>query len=102
MNKEEYIFTVLSEECSEVAHAVSKTIRYGLNEHHPDRETTNEEELRVEICHFFAMVEMLTEEGILKEIPEEEKLAIVREKKHTVQRYMEVSRRIGTLIDLKE
>lgn len=99
MNKPEYLLTVLSEECAEIQHAVSKALRYGFDEHHPDRETTNEEELKTEIYHFFAMVEMLAEENVLNTFSDYKRTGVIREKKDRVRQYMKLSREIGTLAD---
>ena len=36
MNKQEYLLTCLSEECAEIQQAVSKALRFGLDNYNPN------------------------------------------------------------------
>ena len=65
---------ILAEEASEVIEALSRVIRmkskiarFGLTDHHPKNMTPNNEALEEEIGHFLAMVEILTNQGVLSE-----------------------------------
>jgi NTP pyrophosphatase (non-canonical NTP hydrolase) len=49
----------LQEEASEVIQVVSKIRRFGPDSHHPDRETTNKQELIAELEDFLALVAVL-------------------------------------------
>jgi len=49
----------LQEESAEVIQAISKVRRFGEHNHHPDRTTTNHEELLQEITDFLAIVAAL-------------------------------------------
>jgi phosphoribosyl-ATP pyrophosphohydrolase len=49
----------LQEEASEVIQAVSKIRRFGPDNHHPDRETSNKQELIGELEDFLALIAVL-------------------------------------------
>lgn len=56
---EQDLLDKLQEEAAEVIQAVSKIRRFGKYNHHPDRETTNIQELVNELEDFQAIVEAL-------------------------------------------
>jgi len=58
---EQYLLDKLQEEAAEVIQAVSKMRRFGPHNHHPDRTTTNLQELVAELEDFQAIVWALTE-----------------------------------------
>ena len=55
----QYLLDKLQEEAAEVIQAVSKIRRFGEHNHHPERETTNLEELNNELEDFCAIVNRL-------------------------------------------
>jgi NTP pyrophosphatase (non-canonical NTP hydrolase) len=60
MNKTEYLLVCLAEECSEVSHAVAKSLRFGLDDGH--RGITNREQLRLELADVLAIANLLNDE----------------------------------------
>jgi NTP pyrophosphatase (non-canonical NTP hydrolase) len=58
-NKIDYLTSKLQEEAAEVIQAVSKINRFGPDNHHPDRQTTNKQELVGEIEDFLAILAAL-------------------------------------------
>ena len=52
----QWLLDKLQEESAEVIQAVSKVRRFGDNNHHPDRTTTNQQELISELEDFLAIV----------------------------------------------
>lgn len=54
-----YLLDKLQEEAAEVIQAVSKIRRFGENNHHPDRQTTNKDELVTELEDFLAILAAL-------------------------------------------
>jgi NTP pyrophosphatase (non-canonical NTP hydrolase) len=58
-NKIDYLTSKLQEEAAEVIQAVSKINRFGPDNHHPDRQTTNKQELIGEIEDFLAILAAL-------------------------------------------
>ena len=59
--KNQYLLDKLQEEAAEIIQAVSKIRRFGPDNHHPDRETTNLQELISELEDFQAIVWALEE-----------------------------------------
>lgn len=88
MNHLEHMLTILAEECAEVAQVASKAIRFGMEDHQPGPYESNRRRLERELADVVAMAEEL---GL--EIREEDKQA----KRARLVKYMEISRKIGTL-----
>lgn len=65
MNYEEHLLIILAEECAEVIKAVSKALRFGLNNWHPDSETRNHRIIAYELSHVDAAAEMLEQQGLI-------------------------------------
>lgn len=63
--KTEYLTNKLQEEAAEVIQAVSKIRRFGPHAHHPERTTTNLEELVGELEDFLAILGALEHYGYL-------------------------------------
>ena len=61
--RQEEIMLICQEECAEVAQAISKVFRFGVDGEHLG--ATNRERLEEEIGDLFCMIEMMTEEGII-------------------------------------
>lgn len=55
-NKIQYLLDKGQEEASEIVQAISKIRRFGPDNHHPDRTTTNKQELINEIEDLLAIV----------------------------------------------
>lgn len=55
----QYLICKLQEEAAEVIQAVSKINRFGENNSHPDRSTTNKQELIGELEDFLAILAVL-------------------------------------------
>jgi NTP pyrophosphatase (non-canonical NTP hydrolase) len=55
--------TLLIEECSEVAQAVTKIIRYGYQVSHPSGEYNNRDQLERELGDVMGIIRLLTENG---------------------------------------
>lgn len=57
----QYLICKLQEEAAEVIQAVSKINRFGEANKHPDRQTTNKQELTGEVEDFLAILAVLEE-----------------------------------------
>lgn len=98
MNIENYLLVCLMEECAEIQQAVAKSIRFGLDDHHPDRENqTNQDELLEEFYQCVAVIEMLQEKNILNELSESKIERIKINKKNKVNKYINYSKEKGQL-----
>jgi monomeric isocitrate dehydrogenase len=97
LTKKEYLLTLIMEECAEIQKNCSKIMRFGDTSKHPDGELTNLEELIYEVIDLAAVLEMLQDEGII-ELPDDgERYKAINMKKRKVEKYMEISRKLGTL-----
>lgn len=56
---------ILAEECAEVIRIKSKIVRFGIDNYHPKNGAPNRQAFEIECGHVLAMIEILTENGIL-------------------------------------
>lgn len=94
MNSTEHLLSILAEECNEVAHRVSKALRFGLDEVQPGQLLTNAERIAQELNDIVAVAEMLEEAGL---VPRTGTLTAIEQKKAKVQQFMEYARHVGAL-----
>lgn len=96
MTINENLLVVASEECSEISQAISKAIRFGMQNHNPyNNGTNNEYEILVEYYQLQAVFEMLVERGIVRKLTDDEIDTIVADKKAKVKHYEELSSSLG-------
>lgn len=93
MNKTEHLLTCLAEECAEVQHAVTKALRFGLDDDF--KETTPEQDIVRECLDVIAVIELLEEEGIIKKTGT---IVAIEQKKAKIRHYMQYAKERGTLI----
>jgi NTP pyrophosphatase (non-canonical NTP hydrolase) len=74
-NKTQYLICKLQEEAAEVIQAVSKINRFGEQSNHPDRTTTNKQELVQELEDFLAILAVLEQMGWLDLTPSRDNIA---------------------------
>ena len=65
MNKNDEIMFILQEECAEVTQAISKCLRFGIDNYKPGKPKTNREHLAEEIGDLIAMIELCYENDIV-------------------------------------
>ena len=92
MNLKQHLLLLLMEECSEVAQASSKCIRF-TPEHAIVDSPTNFESLVLEYNDLLAIVELLQEEGLHLERIEH----LVEYKKLRLKTYIQISEDMGTI-----
>lgn len=96
MNRGEYLMVVAMEECAEIQENISKAIRFGVGNHHPDKpETTNGYQILKEFNQLSAVIAMLIFGGYIPEISKEEATRIYMDKTDAVEHWIEYSRSIG-------
>ena len=90
MTRKEQLLVVLGEECSEVAKATAKALRFGLNTKAPNDTQTNRKKISNEFNDLYAVIKMCVAEGILNEedlmVPEE-----INDKQQKVEKYLKYS-----------
>jgi NTP pyrophosphatase (non-canonical NTP hydrolase) len=91
MNEQEYLLTVLAEECSEVTQESCKALRFGLHDINPSDPTKGDNKRRMEreLAELLAVAEML---GLI--VRDEDKASKVER----LKKFMDYSRKRGTLI----
>jgi NTP pyrophosphatase (non-canonical NTP hydrolase) len=65
MNKNDEIMFILQEECAEVTQAISKCLRFGIDNYKPGKPKTNREHLAEEIGDLIAMIELCYDNDIV-------------------------------------
>ena len=94
MDKIDNLLVCLNEECAEVQQAVSKALRFGLDNFYLDENKTNADDIIAECNDIIAVIEMLQEYNIVK-IDRE----LVERKKRKVESFIEVSKRCGKITE---
>lgn len=99
MNRSEHILTTLGEEGSEVAHRVSKALRFGLTEVQPHQPLTNAERIRDEFYDVIGTYIFAAEEGLVPpfDLTFENIMKVARDKKARIERYMLIAIEAGAL-----
>ena len=101
MNSREHLLTCLMEECSEIQKPICKALRFGENDHYPNKAfptatSSNIQDISDELDDLQGVVELLIENGILLRVANREK---IEAKKIKVNGYMEYARNVGALKD---
>lgn len=98
MNTTENLLITASEECAEIQQAISKSLRFGLHNHHPDRPSdTNALDIVYEYYQLQTIIETLQQDGKLPILNEANINIIKRNKLDNVQKYQKVSVKEGCL-----
>lgn len=74
-NKTQYLICKLQEEAAEVIQAVSKINRFGEQNRHPERTTTNKQELIGELEDFLAILAVLEQTNWIDLTPSRDNIA---------------------------
>jgi hypothetical protein len=101
MNTEDMLLTQFSEEAAEIIKEVSKILRFGKEDSHPDDSlhVSNVERLRGEFVDFLGVASKLQDLGVLPRMNDPDVAFGVQKKRQKVERYLEVSRKLGRLND---
>lgn len=98
MTRNENLLVTLMEECAELQQAVSKALRFGMDNYHPaNPEKTNEHNIMVEYYQLVSVMEMLVNSGVLHDFSPTDKSLVKTTKKINVERYQEVSEAAGRM-----
>jgi len=86
-SKTKNLLVVATEECAEVTQACTKSIRFGINNHHPNRKTTNADEILTEFYQLQAVIEELQRDKMLPIYNEDYVRSIKRNKLKKIEMY---------------
>lgn len=96
MKHKENLMVVALEECAEIQQEISKALRFGVENHHPDEPfITNGERILKEFHQLRAVIDMLVVERIIPGLPEAEQHQIYRDKMDNIEKWEKYSRSIG-------
>lgn len=62
------VMLILQEECAEVIQAISKCLRFGIDNYKPGKPKTNREHLEEELGDLLAMIDILLESGEINDV----------------------------------
>lgn len=101
MNREEHLLSIVAEECAEVAHSVSKAMRFGMVEVEPGQTETNASRIQSEYCDLMAAMQMLGEcdKEIYKGWDTTRLEKHLKDKKAKVEKFLKYSAMRGTLAE---
>ncbi len=102
MTRTEHLLTILAEECAEVAHRVSKALRFGPNEIQPGQPLTNAERINAELVDLMAVLEMLHDTKVLPSLRDSKMphIEATRAKKAKVEKFLVFSAGRGLVDDV--
>jgi NTP pyrophosphatase (non-canonical NTP hydrolase) len=95
MTREDYLYLCAIEECGELAQALSKASRFGIDDYYDKAGMDNQACVKVEFNHLLACLEALADYGV--DTLEDEQLKI--EKHHKLGKWLEYSKKRGKVID---
>lgn len=82
---------VAMEECAEVQQALSKAIRFGADNHHPNEpETTNGYQVLKEFHQLRAVMDMIVSRGYIPNIPDEEVENVIRKENNCKMKIFDI------------
>ena len=99
MNVDEHLLVTLIEECNEVSYHTSKALRFGLDDRNPRQlfAATEQRNIETELNHILAMIELLSERGIIPNLLDEPDREAIDAKKKAVWKYCDYAHRRGTI-----
>ncbi|MGX6977776.1 hypothetical protein ACWN8V_00670 [Vagococcus elongatus] len=93
MKEHEYLMIVAMEECAEIQQALSKSLRFGLDDTHPETpELSNEKQVLLEFYQLCAVMERLQKERVLQTPSEMQIDDIKTRKMEKVAHFMKYSK----------
>jgi NTP pyrophosphatase (non-canonical NTP hydrolase) len=101
MNKQQFLLLKLAEECSEVAQRALKQIQFGKDEVQKDQLKCNSERLRDEITDLNILVHLLQKESEIPSLTRREFKTTKKKKMEKLQKYLDLSRSLGQLPEIK-
>jgi hypothetical protein len=97
ITQDEYLLTCLSEECAEIQQLCSKSIRFGLDSHHPadPEQVQNIQKLKLEINDFYAVIAWLEAHDLWD--GDVKCTDLITKKIAKIDHFMAISRELGKL-----
>lgn len=102
MKSVENLFVTAMEECAEIQQAISKSLRFGLENHHPTSATTNAVDIMIEFYHLQTVIERLQSMGALPIFSQNIIDVTKAEKERQINKYQGLSIDLGLIEKPKE
>lgn len=99
MTRNEHLLKCLEEEGCELAHRVSKAMRFGLNEVQPGQSLTNAERIEEEFLDVSGAYLFCVKEGLLKPVPPERIFRAIIAKEAKIEEFLAYAKTRGTLTE---
>lgn len=98
MTREENLLVVALEECSEIQQELSKCLRFGVGNNHPnDPNITNGKRIMREYEELQATIHLLIQNGVLPSIDESESMLVYKNKMNSIEKWADYSESIGRI-----
>lgn len=97
MKVNENLLVTAMEECAEVQQAISKCLRFGLDNYNPDTKIKNKSDVICEFIQLTAVIEKLQDDGVLPRLSDVGVKQVKEDKLKNVEKYQEMSVGFGTL-----
>lgn len=101
MRREQFLLLKLAEECAEVAQRASKQIQFGDTEVQVGQSLTNGERLKQELLDLNVIVGMLQDSSEIPTWSKKEYKQAMKAKKQKLQKYIDLSVKLGRLPEIK-
>ncbi len=96
----ENLMVTAMEECAEIQKEISKALRFGINNHHPDEpEITNGGKILIEYQQLRAVINRLIMDGYIKGLEEKDSNLIYKNKLQKIEIFQQYSKEIGTITE---
>ena len=92
MTLREHLLTCLIEECAEVQKAVSKALRFGLDDGYPKSGRTNRQDIEEELLDVLSVMWILADKGIIRQFHQTEIDAALMDKRDKVETWLKYAR----------
>lgn len=93
---QEHLLVIAAEECNEVAHRISKALRFGLRDIPPGGTKTNAELIVEEFSQLYATINRLHDENMIPLVYDPKEFS---NKLKNIDHFLNYSRQVGTLTD---
>lgn len=101
MNRGQFLLLKLAEECTEVGQRALKQIQFGRDEAQVGQPLTNAQRLKNEILDLVIMVDLLQESFEVPIWSKKEYKQAMKNKKQKLQKYIDLSVKLGRLPEIK-
>lgn len=98
MTVRENLLVTAMEECAEIQQSISKALRFGMRNHHPDiPDESNGDHIVLEYYQLCAVMDMLQKYNLVPILDRDQVSKIKNEKLDKVTEYLNISKNLGAI-----